>query len=107
MTQPIIDSTDILHLEVDRGMRVREAHIQAVQDIPQDFLDGLARERDFQDGKFAPDELKLCSIPGALVDHWFRNGFNIWDPNVKAADIVARLKAEDRSKFLATTKTVG
>lgn len=107
MTQQIIDSTDVLHLEVDRQMRVKEAHIQAVQNIPQSFLDKLAAERTHQDGKFAPDELKLCSLPGALVDHWYRQGFSIWDPNVKASDIVARLKAEDLSKFLATTKTVG
>jgi hypothetical protein len=103
----IIDSTDILHLEVDRGLRVKEAHIQAVHNIPQSFLDNLAAERTHQDGKFAPDELKLCSLPGGLVDHWFRQGFSIWDPNVTAADIVARLKAEDLSKFLATTKSVG
>lgn len=103
----IIDSTDVLHLEVDKGMRVKEATITAHQDIPQSFLDGLARERDFQDGKFAPDELKLCSLPGALVDHWFRQGFNIFDKNTTAADIVARLKAEDLTKFLATTKTIG
>lgn len=108
MNQPqIIDSTDVLHMEVDRGGRLKEAHIQAYQDIPQEFLDDLAQQRDFQDGLFAPDELKLCSLPGALVDHWYRQGFSIWDKNVTPADIVARLKAEDLSKFLATTKTVG
>lgn len=106
MTKPIIDSTDVLHMEVDSQMRVKEATIEASQAIPDSFLNQLADERSFQDGKFAPDEIKLCSLPGALVDHWYRQGFSIWDPNVTASDIVNRLKAEDYSKFLATTKTI-
>lgn len=107
MTPRLIDSTDTLHLEVDTGMRVKEATIQAYQEIPQSFLDNLANKRDFQDGKFAPEELQVASIPGAVVDHWFRQGFSVWDKNITAADIVARLKAEDLTKFLATTKSVG
>lgn len=107
MQPTIIDSTDRLHLEVGKDMRVKSATIEAFQEIPESFLSQLADERDFQDGKFAPDELKLCSLPGALVDSWYRQGFSIWDKNVTPADIVSRLKAEGYEKFLATTKSVG
>jgi hypothetical protein len=107
MNPSIIDSTDRLHLEVDRGMKVTSATIEATQEIPDSFLRQLADERKIQDGMFAPDELKLCSLPGALVDTWYRQGFNIWDKNVTAKDIVNRLKAEGLTKFLATTKTIG
>lgn len=106
-TPQIIDSTDRLRLEVGRDLRVKEAHIETFQEIPDSFLQDLADERDFQDGKFAPDDLKLCSLPGSLVDHWYRQGFSIWDQNVRAVDIVNRLKAEGLTKFLATTKTIG
>ena len=101
----VIDSTDRLHLEVDRNMKITSAAIEATQEVPDSFLKGLAAQRTFQDAKFAPDDVQVCSLPGALVDHWFRNGFSIWDPNVTAQDIILRLSSEDLTAFLTTSKT--
>jgi hypothetical protein len=35
-----------------------------------------------------------------------REGFNIWDKNVTAKEIVARLKLENLDAFLTTTKNI-
>lgn len=104
MTPQFIESTDRLHMEVDKGMKLKSATIETFQDIPDSFLRDLADQKTFQDGKFAPDEIKVCSIPAGIVDQWFREGFSIYDSNITAADIVARLKAEDLTKFLTTSK---
>lgn len=106
-TTQIIDSTDFLHLEVDKNMRIKEAHIQAVQDIPDEMLQRIKDTREFQDRRFAPDDVKVAEIPAALVDHWYRQGFSVWDPNVKPQDILNRLLREDLGKFICTSKTFG
>ena len=104
-TPQIIDGVDRLHMEVDRQMRVKEAHIQARQEIPDEFLRQLRGERDHQDAKFAPDNVKIASIPVAVVNHWLRQGFNIWDRNVTPQDVINRLIREDLTAFLTTSKT--
>jgi len=100
----IIDSTDRLHLEVDSQMRVQQAVVEATQEIDSAFLDSLAAKRELQDRQFAPDDIHVASIPAAVVDHWFRNGFSVWDKNVTPADILKRLAAEDLGKFALTGK---
>lgn len=94
-------------MEVDKGMRVTSAHVEAIQEIPDSFLAQLRAERDFQDRKFAPDDVKIASLPAAVVDHWYRQGFNIWDPNIRPQDIINRLIREDLTAFLTTSKTYG
>lgn len=103
----LLDSTDRLHLEVDNQLRVKEAVIEATQEIDSSFTDAIARKRDIQDSKFALDDVHVASLPGALVDHWFRQGFNIWDANVKPQDIINRLVKEDLGAFLVTSKSFG
>jgi hypothetical protein len=108
MSEPVyIDSTDRVHLEVDKGLRVKEAHIEAFQDIPSEFLDKIKDTRTRQDARFAADDVKIAELPGALVDHWYRQGFNIWDPNIRPQDIINRLIREDLTAFLCTSKTFG
>lgn len=104
LTPLIFDSTDRLHMEVDGDLRITEAHITATQEIPDEFLDQLRRERDHQDRQFAADEVKIASIPAALVNHWYRNGFSVWDRNVTPQDIINRLIREDLTDFLTTSK---
>ena len=106
-TPEIIDGVDRLHMEVDRHMRLKEAHIEAIQEIPDDFLRRLRDERTHQDGKFAADNVKIASIPVAVVNHWLRQGFNIWDRNVTPQDVIDRLVREDLTAFLTTSKTFG
>lgn len=104
---PLIDSTDRLHLEVDKNMKITSAVIETAQEIPDSFLRGLADQRTAQDALFAPEEIQVCSLPGAIVDKWFREGFSIWDQNITPKDIVDRLIREDLTAFLTTTKNFG
>ena len=107
MTKPLLlDSTDRLHdLTVGRDGKVTSGHIETFQEIPDSFLRELADQKTQQDGRFAPDEIKVCSVPVALFDKWHREGFDIvGDKNITPAMIVARLKAEDMTKFITTSK---
>src|SRR3546814_3339628 len=60
-TPEIIDSTDRLHLEVDKDLKIKEAHIECFQEIPDWFLRRLADIRTEQDAKFRKrdDDLEL------------------------------------------------
>ena len=49
---------------------------------------------------------RIASIPTVVVEKWMREGFNIWDKNVKASEIVARLNKENLQAFLTTTKRI-
>jgi hypothetical protein len=106
-TPNIIDSTDRLHLEVDSGMRVKEAVIETFQEIPSEFTDRVRDIRTVQDQRFAQDDVHIASLPASLVDHWYRQGFSIWDKNVTPQDILTRLQREDLTAFICTSKTFG
>jgi hypothetical protein len=49
----------------------------------------------------------VAEVPTMLVEVWARQGFDIVnDRNIKARDIVKRLKAEGLDDFLTTNKRV-
>lgn len=101
----IIDSTDRLNMSVDKFGRLEEATIETFQELPDNFLRELADQKTYQDGLFAPDEIKVASIPAALFDQWYREGFDIvGDKNITPAMIVAKLRASDMSKFITCSK---
>jgi hypothetical protein len=103
--EQVHDSTDRLHMTVDKTGKITEGYIETFQELPDSFMRGLADKKTFQDGLFAPDELHVCSVPVAIVDQWIREGFNIYaDQNITPAMIIARLKTEDLSKFVLTSK---
>lgn len=101
----IIDSTDRLHLEVDRNMKITQAVVEATQEIDSVFLSKIQDTRTSQNQKFAADDVQIASLPAALVDHWYRQGFSIWDRNITPQDILDRLKREDLTAFICTSKT--
>lgn len=80
--------------------------IKNQQKIPQSFLDRLKSDRDATEGNRMGDFHRVASIPTVVVEKWMREGFDIWDKNVKASEIVARLKAEHLDGFLTTTKRI-
>jgi hypothetical protein len=75
------------------------------QEITDDLL---ATNKELRDASSAPagDYHKIASIPTVVVEQWMREGFNIYDENVTAADIVLRLQREDLGAFLTTNKRV-
>lgn len=73
------------------------------QEITSDFLDQLADDR-LASKAPAGDFHKLASIPVVVVEKWLREGFDIYEQDAKA--ILQRLRDEDLTAFIATTKKV-
>jgi len=80
--------------------------VKKEQQIPQSFLDRLKESRDESANNRMGDYHRVASIPTVVVEKWMREGFNIWDKNVTAKEIVARLKLENLDAFLTTTKNI-
>jgi hypothetical protein len=77
--------------------------IRKDQEITSDFLDTLADERLASKDR-ASDFHKLASIPVVVVEKWLREGFNIYEQDAKS--ILKKLRDEDLTAFIATTKRV-
>lgn len=82
-----------------------EIVVEHTQEITDDFLKA---NKELRDASSAPagDYHKIASIPTAVVEKWMREGFNIFDENITASEIVKRLSAEDLGAFITTTKRV-
>ena len=77
--------------------------LQHTQSIPSSFLSQLAQSRNASSAP-AGEHHRVASIPVAVVEKWLREGFDISQPDVTAAEIVTRLKAENLDAFITTTK---
>jgi len=80
--------------------------IKREQHIPQSFLDRLKTERDATEGQRMGDFHRVASIPVAVVEKWMREGFNIYDKNIKASDVLKKLRNEQLDAFITTTKRI-
>lgn len=80
------------------------AIIRRQQEIPDDFWDRLERIRAVQDSAPAGEFLMAASIPTTIVEEWFAQGFNIFDKSVTFAEIMARLRAEDKDRLITTSR---
>ena len=76
------------------------------QNIPDEFLENLRHVRADKASQFfkSQETMLVCSIPGALIEHWMAEGFNIHDKNVDAKAVTDRLKRDNLTAFLATDK---
>lgn len=101
MTTQLIDPNITFENDSDNALVVKKE-----QAIPQSFLDRLKTARDDSSNNKMGDYHRVASIPTVVVEKWMREGFNIWDKNVTAKEIVARLKLENLDYFLTTTKSV-
>lgn len=79
--------------------------VQHTQEITDDFLDFTKAARDASKAP-AKDLHQVAAIPTIIVEKWMREGFSLFDPNITASEIVARLKSEGLDDFLTTTKRV-
>jgi hypothetical protein len=103
----LVEHFDRVHdLDVNRDLSVNGFGIEAIQEIPDWFLRNLEDDRTAQDGKFAPDMIKVASIPMSVIETWHRQGFKITDPNNTPQDIMDRLRAEDMQKFITTSRRI-
>lgn len=97
----LIDPTVTFEEDTDAALVVKKE-----QPIPQSFLDRLKDERNESSNQRMGNFVRVASIPTVVVEKWLREGFDIHDKNVKASEIVARLKAESLDAFLTTNKRV-
>jgi hypothetical protein len=99
MTELILPQ-QIFHDDVDAPWVV-----QHTQEITDDFLDQNKAAREVSQAP-AKDLHQVAAIPTIIVEKWMREGFNIFDPNIKASEIVARLKGESLEAFITTNKRI-
>lgn len=100
-TSELINPNITFHDDTDAAFVVKKE-----QSIPQSFLDRLKVERDESSNNRMGDYHRLASIPTVVVEKWLREGFDIYDKNTTAKEIVARLKNENLEAFLTTTKRI-
>jgi hypothetical protein len=75
------------------------------QHITDEFLDNLKEDRAASKAP-AGEYHKVASIPVAVIEKWMREGFNIFDKNIRVEEVVKRLRAEDLQAFIATDKRI-
>lgn len=85
------------------GSDVDGLHTQHGQDITASFLDNLKAKRNASAHGPIGDMMHVASVPAIFIHKWFREGFNAYQAPVK--DVVARLKAEGLTQFLASEKS--
>lgn len=78
--------------------------IERYQEIPQSFLDRLKTERANSSSVREGENMRVASIPVAVVEQWMRQGFDFY--NATAAQIVAKLKNENLDYFITTEKKI-
>lgn len=78
--------------------------IERFQEIPQDFIDTLRREKANSMSVREGETMRAASIPEAVVDKWIREGYDFW--NAEAHEIVAKLRMENLDDFITTNKNV-
>jgi hypothetical protein len=96
----LLDARNRLILEDDRAV------IQRSQDLGEHFLSDLATRRVESANAPIGDFHHVCSIPTVVIEKWMAEGFNLFDPNVTAQDIIKRLQSQDMTGLMATTKNV-
>lgn len=86
----LLSAVGDLVFDQNETYRVRE------QVIGDDFKDHLELQRDHRT-PFS-NNMMVCSIPQALVDHWIASGFDFWGADPKT--ICDRLRREGYEHFI-------
>lgn len=78
--------------------------IKKTQELPQEFLDGLKRERDESTSRPAGEFHRVASIPTIVWEKWLREGYDA--QNEPLAKTLAKLKEEGLDYFITTNKAI-
>lgn len=106
MNPQVIQSTDRLFL-TDLGNGKFSGSITNRQEITDEFLRECRDLREYNNRQHSKlqDCTTVAKIPTGVVDHWIRQGFNIYtDKNITAKMILDRLRKEDLSAFITSDK---
>lgn len=83
-----------------------KAVFKRTQDLGNHFLSDLASKRIETSNSRMGDFHHIASIPTVIIENWLAEGFNIYDKNVTAKDIVKRLQGLDMTGLMATSKRI-
>lgn len=98
MQEPqVIEKLVSFHDDIGGGLVIKHE-----QDIPDDFIMDLRREREDSLSTPAGEFHRVASVPTALVDKWFKEGFDINREPVQA--ILKRLRKEQFDGFITSNK---
>lgn len=78
--------------------------ITTEQEIPAFFTDRIADQRTREPAHNARDEWQVADIPVAVVNHWMRQGFDIF--RADAREILQRLAHDNLGAFITTGKRI-
>lgn len=103
------NSRDINFKDVKRKLLlnddVSQATIVRTQDIDDNHLGWIADHRFQSSNEKMGDFVLAASIPAAIVEKWYSEGFDIiGDKNLNIETIMKRLRKEDMEHFIATGK---
>lgn len=78
--------------------------VRYTQEIPDDFIQDIQDRFTGANERINGNFLFAGSVPAATVDRWMREGFNVFEEKIPT--ILARLRAENMGKFIATSKRI-
>jgi len=88
------------------GENAEGLFVKHEQEITPEFLDSTKQKRAYSTQNKAEDWHQIADIPITVIDQWKREGFDIFDPNIKASEIVKRLRNTGQHYFLTTDKRI-
>lgn len=77
--------------------------VEFKQEITSEFLQDI-QDRFTHANDPTGEFLFVGSVPTAVADRWMREGYNIYEEPI--AKTLAKLKAENMGKFIATSKSI-
>jgi hypothetical protein len=95
--------TKLLETNVGLLEQGGDVGVQYTQDIPDHFVQDI-QDRFTGTNDAVGNFLFVGSVPAALADRWMREGYNVFQEPIK--NTLARLKAENFGKFVATAKSI-
>jgi hypothetical protein len=101
MKQPTLLEVEPTFMDGPDGLIIRTD-----QTITDQFLQGVADKRNASGSAPTGWLHEVAEIPTGVVEVWKAQGFDINDRNIKARDIVSRLRREGLDDFISTTKRV-
>ncbi|MGE8142279.1 hypothetical protein ACQKOE_09915 [Novosphingobium sp. NPDC080210] len=96
----IADAENAVKIDGDKAVFKR------TQDLGKHFLSNLAAKRIDTANSRMGDFHHVASIPTVIIEKWMTEGFNIYDKNVTAKDIIKRLQSLDMMGLMATSKRI-
>lgn len=87
---------------VDFGQAAGENYVRSTQEIPDDYISQLKRDKINSDHNATGELHRVASVPTIVADLWLKQGFDIYREDADA--IVKRLQREGLDAFITSNK---